>query len=271
MKKYVALFLFILFCSKTPAIENPYVGARALALSDAFIAFPDVWGTFHNQAGLVNIKSISGAVYYSSQFGLKELAQMAGTVIIPTKTGTFGLGYSQFGTGQFKETKLGLAFSKQLGKRISAGIQIDYLASILPENSRAKGCVTFEGGLLYRISEKFDLGVHVFNPLRQGIKSFTEEIKLPTTIRAGGSIYISEYLLLGFEIEKNSEEKTIIKSGAEFLFLENLTIRFGVSGEPFAYTTGIGYKMGKITTDIGFYYHGNLGITPSVSLQFNLK
>jgi hypothetical protein len=47
-------------------------------------------------------------------------------------------------------------------------------------------------------------------------------------------------------------------------------LRFGVSGKPVTYTAGIGFQTRKIVTDIGFSYHGNLGITPSFSIQFNL-
>jgi hypothetical protein len=76
--------------------------------------------------------------------------------------------------------------------------------------------------------------------------------------------------MLAFEAEQDTENPLLLKTGIEFLPVENLALRFGVSGKPFKYTAGIGYTFGKITTDIGFGYHGNLGITPSLSLQFEL-
>ncbi|MBN1819937.1 MAG: hypothetical protein JXR31_09465 [Prolixibacteraceae bacterium] len=271
MNKFGTLFIVILFSFSVLAIENPKGGARSLAMSNAFISITDIWGTFHNQAGIAELQNISVSVYYTSKFNLKELSQISGTAVLPTKSGNFGFCFSQFGTGQFKETKLGLAFSKQLGEKIFTGIQIDYLSSLFPENSRARGVPTFEGGLIYKINEKWRLGAHIFNPLHVKFKSFSGEEKMPFIIRAGSSFNISETFLFSAEIEKVTELKVLIKSGAEFFVAENFVLRFGVSGEPFAYTSGIGYTFGKITTDIAFHYHGNLGLTPAISIQFNLK
>jgi hypothetical protein len=272
MRRFIALLsFFICFIDNGKAIENPRAGARALALSDAFVSFTDTWSTFHNQAGLASFVSVSGSVFYTSKFGLKEFSQMAGSFVLPTKTGVFGLGYSQFGTGQFKENKFGIAFAKKLSSEVSAGIQIDYLSSLFPENKRAKGFVTFEGGILYESSEKLNLGVHIFNPFHLGFETLTGKVKMPVTFRTGANYRFSEFLLMCFELEKNSENNLILKTGTEFLPLRNLAIRFGFSGKPFAYTAGIGYQYGKISTDIGFSYHGVLGFTPSVSIQFKLK
>ena len=70
--------------------------------------------------------------------------------------------------------------------------------------------------------------------------------------------------------KKQNNSRTLLKTGIEFQPVENLALRFGVAGKPINYTAGIGYKTGKLSADIGFGYHGNLGITPSVSVQFEL-
>jgi hypothetical protein len=94
--------------------------------------------------------------------------------------------------------------------------------------------------------------------------------KMPASFRIGGHYQFPKMVLLTVETEKNSENPFIVKSGLEFSPVKNLSLRFGVSGKPVNYTAGIGFQTGKITTDIGFSYHGNLGLTPSVSIQINL-
>jgi hypothetical protein len=94
--------------------------------------------------------------------------------------------------------------------------------------------------------------------------------KMPATFRFGGHYQFPKMVLLIFEAEKNTEIPLMIKSGLEFSPVKNLALRFGVSGKPVNYTAGLGFQTGKITTDIGFSYHGNLGLTPSVSMQINL-
>jgi hypothetical protein len=102
------------------------------------------------------------------------------------------------------------------------------------------------------------------------IKSPSGNLKIPLIIRVGGHYVFSESALITFEGLKNSESSILWKSGIEFLPVKNLALRVGISGRPVKFTSGIGYSFGKIRTDIGFSYHGNLGITPSVSLQFEL-
>ncbi|TNF42055.1 MAG: hypothetical protein EP310_06465 [Bacteroidetes bacterium] len=199
-----------------------------------------------------------------------ELSRVAGSLVIPVKAGNFGVSFSQFGKGTYKEHKIGLAFAKSLTKKISAAIQLDYLSERFPENERAAGFATFEAGIVYAATEELFLGAHIFNPIQGGIKTPEGIQKMPAAFRIGGHYQFPKMVLLIFETEKNFENPLLFKSGLEFSPVKNLALRFGVSGKPVAYTTGIGFRTGKITTDIGFGYHGNLGLTPSVSVQFAL-
>ena len=260
-------FLF-LGISKIIATGNYPAGARALGLSNAVVSFSDTWSTFHNQAGLAFLNHISAGFYSESRFQVKELSLVAGSVVIPAGTGNFGFSFSQFGSGNFRKNRMGLAFAKSFSEKFGAGIQMEYLSSLLPENQRARGFVTFEGGLIFSPAEKLHFGAHVFNPVRAGMKTVSGEIKAPVVFRAGGHYAFDESVLLTFEGEKETRTPFVVRSGIEFLPVQNLVLRMGVSGKPFHYTAGIGYTIGKVTTDIGFSYHGNLGLTPAVSLQF---
>ena len=263
----IIIFLFIKIID-LKAFENQYAGARPLALSGAYVAFNDIWSSFYNQAGIAGFREISAGVFYESRFQLKELSLMAGAVIIPAGTANFGFNYLQFGTGAFKETKLGLLFSKQLSKKLSAGLQFDYLAVVLPENQRAKGLATFEAGVVYRLSKKLQLGAHIFNPVNRGIKTFHTFLNIPVIFRIGGRYNFSNLVLTCFEIEEGYGKVPVFKAGTEFLPAKNLAVRFGISGKPFSYTAGFGYTFGNIKTGFAFNYHGVLGISPSVSIQF---
>ncbi len=270
MRRLITLIIIFLF-TKTidlKAFENQYAGARPLALSGAYVAFNDIWSSFYNQAGIAGFREISAGVFYESRFRLKELSLMAGAVIIPAGAVNFGFNYLQFGTGTFKETKLGLVISKRLSKKLSAGLQLDYLAAVLPENQRAKGLATFEAGIIYRLSKELQLGAHLFNPVHRGMKTFNAFLKMPAIFRIGGRHQLSNLVLTCFEIEKGFGTAPVFKAGTEFLPAKNLAVRFGVSGKPFTYTAGFGYAFGNIKTDFAFNYHGVLGISPSVSIQF---
>jgi hypothetical protein len=253
------------------ALENHPIGARSLGLSHASVSFSDVWGTFHNQAGIAGLEGFSAGFFYESRFGVDLLSLSAGSVVLPVGEGAFGLSFFQFGSGVFKENKYALAYARRLSEKWSAGIQLDYLTQTFPENARAKGFATVEGGVLFQPSEKLHLGAHVFNPVKGGIEAPAGKVEMPVIFRAGGHYRFDEMVLVAFEAEKDNQSPALLKSGIEFLPVENLALRFGVSGKPFKYTAGVGYKTGNLSADLGFSYHGNLGITPSVSVQIHLQ
>jgi len=269
-KTFLLTTLFFLEITIAFPIENHLAGARALGLSNAFVSFTDTWSTFHNQAGIVGLSTFTAGVFYESQFQIKELSLAAGSIIIPAGAGNFGISFSQFGKGTFKENKFGLAFAKQLGDKFSAGIQLDYLAQTFPENERSKGFATFEGGIIYEPVENLFLGGHVFNPILGGIDSPAGKFTMPAVFRLGGHYRFDKSVLLTMEAEKDTENPFILKTGIEYLPVENLALRVGVSGKPVRFTAGMGYRTGKLSADFGFSYHGNLGVTPSVSVQFRL-
>ena len=271
MKKKISFFVFLSFILiNSHSTENYTAGARSLALSNAFVSVSDTWSTFHNQAGLAEIDKFSAGVFYESRFMVDELSHVAGTLAIPVKSGTFGFSFSQFGKGTFKEHKLGLSFAKKLTQKLCAAIQLDYFSERYPENENATGFATFEAGIIYAATKELFLGAHVFNPIQKGFETPEGIQKIPAAIRFGGHYQFPKMVMLIFETEKNTENPFLFKSGLEFSPVNNLALRFGVSGKPVSYTAGIGYKTEKISTDIGFSYHGNLGLTPSVSIQINL-
>ena len=271
MKQPTIIFLFfVIGISNLFALENHPVGARSLALSHSFVSISDIWSTFHNQAGLAQIEGFSAGIFYESKFMVDELSLAAGTIILPVNAGTFGFSFYQFGQGTFKESKIGLAFSKQLSEKFSAAIQLDYFSQRMPENDGAFGFATFEAGIIYSPNKKLFLGAHIFNPISNGLGTSEGKQKSPTIFRVGGHYQFDEMILVTVETQKDLENPFILKTGIEFSPVKNLALRFGVSGKPVNYTTGIGYSFGKITTDIGFSYHGNLGLTPSVSVQIKL-
>lgn len=270
MKKPLLTAVILLIVINLEATENYLAGAKARSLSNAFVSVSDTWNTFHNQAGLAGLETFSAGFFYESRFMVEELSFVATSIVLPIKAGTFGFSFSQFGKGTYKQHKAGLAFSKRLMQNLNASLQLDYFSQQFPENEKAYGFATFEVGLVYSATEELIFGAHIFNPIQAGIRTPEGLQKMPFVFRIGGHYQFQDMVMLILETEKSGSNPLLIKSGIEFSPVEFLALRVGVSGKPVNYTAGIGFKTGKITTDIGFSYHGNLGFTPSVSIQFNL-
>lgn len=269
-KSWGLFVLVILQSNLCGGADNLPAGARSLALSHASVSSSDVWATFHNQAGLAEITHLSGGVFFESKFGIDELSLGAGALVLPAGNGAFAISTYQFGKGTFRESKYGLAYARQLSEKWSTGLQLDYFLRTFPENERATGFATFEGGLLFHPSGNLHLGAHVFNPVSGGYESPYGKQEMPLVIRLGGHYDFDKMVLVAFEAESDNLNPVVLKSGIEFIPAENFAIRIGISGKPVRYTAGFGYSTGRFSADFGFAYHGNLGITPSVSVQFGL-
>ncbi|WP_167614472.1 hypothetical protein [Maribellus sediminis] len=262
----ITVFSYLSVCGT----ENYPAGARAVALSNAFVSVSDVWSTFHNQATLSQLEAFSAGVFYESRYLVDELSLAAGTVNMPAIRGTVGFSFYQLGKGTYKESKLGLAYSKKLSQRLSAALQLDYFLYRFPENDGAKGFPTFEAGASYQTTKELTLAMHVFNPVMNGFETAFGKQKLPLILRIGGHYQFADKSLVSFEIQKNTNSDAQVKAGLEFYLVKNLALRFGVSGRPVQISSGLGYSFGKFSTDIAFSYHGNLGFTPSVSINYKL-
>lgn len=265
------LFIFLFSTLKTTASENYPIGARSIGLSNAFVSISDTWSTFHNQASLAYFRSFSTGIFYESRFMVDELSLAAGSIVLPVGAGTFGFSFYQFGKGAYKDHKIGLAYARQLSESLNAAIQLDYFSQRFPENEQSQGFATFECGLTYKATEQITLGAHVFNPVKNGFSMPKGKQTMSATYRIGGHYEFSDMVMITAEVQKNTNHALMTKTGLEFSPVKNMALRFGISGRPIQYTAGIGYSFGRITTDIAFSYHGNLGFSPSVSLQFNLE
>lgn len=271
MKRPFGILLFLLIgLTKFVSSQNYPSGARATGLSNAFVSIADTWSTFHNQATLAELTTFSAGVSYESRFMIDELTLAAGSAVLPARNGAFGFSFYQFGHGTFKEHKIGLAYSRRLSAKLNAGIQLDYFSERFPENDKSTGFPTFELGLTYKTTKQLTLGAHVFNPINNDFDTANGKQKILASYRLGGHYQFSDLVLISAEAQKSSGYRIMIKSGLEFSPLQNLALRFGISGRPVQYTAGLGYHFNKVQTDIAFSYHGNLGFTPSVSIQFNL-
>ncbi len=269
-KPFQILFVLLIGFTQLVSSQNYPSGARAIGLSNAFVSISDTWSTFHNQATLANLTNISAGVFYESRFRIDELTLAAASAILPLENGAFGFSFYQFGHGTFKEHKIGLAYSRKLSKKLNAAIQLDYFSQRFPENENTAGFPTFEIGLTHKTTKQLTLGAHVFNLIENGFETSYGEEKMPAIYRIGGHYQFSEMVLLSAEAQKATGYQTLIKTGLEFSPVQNLALRFGVSGRPVQYTAGIGYRFQKVTSDIAFSYHGSLGFSPSVSIQFEL-
>jgi len=242
-------------------------GAGEAGMGSVCIMRTGFWSSFQNQALMADFKYVSAGFNYESRFNISELGTRSAGLIIPAGRTSLGIVYSYFGYSQFRRETGGLACGLRLSEKISAGIQVDYFSEKAAGEYENRQVVTCEGGLLLKPKENITVGVHVFNPVPNSLrKSF-----LPSSLRAGAGIQLSEALFAGAEVEMSSGKDLILRTGFEYEAAKKLCLRGGFSSEYTSFSFGLGYSLKSLKLDLGFATHEKLGISSGVSLVFKIK
>ncbi|MCF6240061.1 MAG: hypothetical protein L3J74_01800 [Bacteroidales bacterium] len=266
-KIFILLLLFFNFSLKS---QVDFFGGRAIGVSNASLTYQDNWAQLNNQAGLSSLEDITVSVGFTNSYFIKELGTNTIAMGLPTKSGVFGLNYTYFGYSKFNQNKIGLAYAMQLGKRISAGMQINYLYTHIEGEYGASGVAYGEIGLLTQPIDNFFIAAHISNFWRSKYTDYTD-IYIPMIFRVGAGYLLYEKALLSVEFEKDIEQDLIFKSGLEFDLDKQFFFRFGMATNPMIFSFGFGYQIKTFKADIAFSKHPVLGYSPAISLNYAFK
>jgi hypothetical protein len=271
-----SFFILQLLAFNLSAADNYPVGARSAGVADASVTYSDVWSAFNNQAGVADLKSVAAGTYYENKFLLPDLGLASFVLALPVnKTGVFALSATQFGNTLYSEQKAGLAFAKQLGEKVSAGVQLDYLSTHIATGSDgyiygSTSAFTVEGGIIAEPIEGLKIGLHIFNPSRSQLAEYDDE-RVPTIMKFGASYKFSEKVLLSSEVEKDVDQNNIFKTGVEYHVVEQVYLRAGIASNPSLSSFGFGFKMNQLQIDVAASYHQVLGFSQQISLVYDFK
>jgi hypothetical protein len=273
MNKFLFAFCFLLFafCFSRAGNENVPAGARSAGVSGASVCFSDLWSAFHNQAGLADVKKISGGIYFENRFSISELAVKGFAIALPAgESGTFALSGTYFGYSLYNEKKIGIGFGKSFGSKLKAGIQLDYLSTFIAEGYGTRTALTGEAGILAEPVKNLWLGFHIYNPTQTKIADYADE-RIPVLMRIGAAYKFSEKVIVSVEDEKQVDADGSFKTGIEYHIAEPLYLRGGISTNPSMNSFGFGLKLGQFVFDAAASFHEVLGFTPHISLQYDVK
>ncbi len=272
MKIKIFLFSIIVFFSFTnrASNDNNPIGGRSAGMGYTGVTLSDPWSVQNNQAGLGYVNNISAGMYYESHFLVNELSSKSVAFILPTQSGVFGVNMNYFGYDKYNETKIGLAYGKSFGEKISAGIQFDYLNTHIGDNYGNKRNVTFEVGILSKLTKSLTIGAHVFNPISVKITDYNDE-RIPAIFKLGLMYNFSDKVLVIAETEKNMNYKPVFKAGIEYHIIKEVYLRTGMSTNPTLNTFGIGVELKKLKIDFASSIHQTFGYSPQISILYNIK
>lgn len=247
--------------------ESTGFGGRSAGMGNISASLTDIWSVFNNQAGMAWQSGWQAGLFAESRFLIKELSLKAFSVMYSGKPGAFGIGVTHFGDARYSHIKTGFGYARKFGGHFSAGVLLDYSHFSLAEGYGTKGCISFEAGIIYKPAKEWMFGFNLVNPVPIRITETPAEW-LPILIRLGGSWSISGKALVTIEIEKELNDKPVIKGGVEVKLVKRMMIRMGIRSNPFEATGGAGLTWGRIGIDLAAGYHPVLGFSPAISISY---
>jgi hypothetical protein len=245
-------------------------GSRAAALGYMGVVNTDIFATYNNQAALGFFSSPQAAVHYENKYFTEALNLSAAAFAMPVPAaGVLGVDLCSFGYARYRETRMGVAWGKQLSTRTAVGAQLCYHLVQVAEYG-ATSALTAELGLLAEPIENLWVGAHVFNFTSSRYFSNSYHERLPVIFDVGMGYRLAQHasLLVGAKIESGQAAQA--KAGVEVVVFKTLALRLGVLVKPVELFAGFGYTYHRLHIDMAFSRHETLGYTPQISLSYNL-
>ena len=223
----------------------------------------------NNQAALAGIKQSGFGAFSERRFLLNETSVYGIAAAFKSSKGNFGVQANYGGFNNFNESKLGLAYARSLGKTVDVGIQFNYNRYSIPGFSNAAS-LNFEGGVIFRLSEKLNAGIHLFNPIGGNLGKLEDE-KLASEYELGFGYDASDNFYVSAEITKEEDKAVNVTGGIQYHFLSKLFLRAGFLSNTGSAFAGVGVGFNNLRIDVSVNNHPQLGISPGLLLVVNFK
>lgn len=251
------------------SIAQPYVSLSAYSRQQT-----DPLGFTGNQAALAQTKQAGVGVFGERRFLLKETSTYTMGAAFPTRLGNFGVQLNYAGFINFNEQEIGLAYARQLGKRVDIGVQFNYYGYRVPAYGNASA-INFEIGALMHLTDQLNAGFHIYNPvggkLGTSASLSIKAEKLASSYKTGLGYDASDHFFIAAEIIKEEDKPVNIAGGLQYRFAKQFFARAGFVSESTSAYAGAGVGWKNFRLDISSGYHPQLGFSPGILVIINFK
>lgn len=207
--------------------------------------------------------------HHRNIYGIRGLAENSFAGGYPFSSGVMSLAFRSTGFGSYRDQMAGLSFARGFGKRISAGVQLDYLTAASSEADLRARAVTFEAGMIAEPVQNLLMGFHLFNPLGNRFFNANNQ-RLPSLANIALGYRPAKVIFLVAELEKELESLPVYKFMAAYHPDGKFTFQCGLhrfQGLIFGF-----YFCGKnLITSVDISRHPDLGCSFAGGIGWVMK
>jgi len=282
---------------------NLGVGARALALGNAYVAVPyDATAIYWNPAGLDHIQRKNVSLFYTNVFpGTGTQYYFLGYVHPTISFGTLGMGVINIGTsdiqerdesavplgnGSYSNYQILFSFGKQLPWNFSLGLNLKinhqsfsgFLSQGIGTSATGIGA---DLGILYRPNftnlflSGLSLGITVQNLVGSRLKMDTATDIHPINLRFGLAkpILTNEWgnqFTIFLDFEQGEKVPFKYHFGTEYVFQNIAMLRMGINNSQLAFGAGALFNMFQLDYSFGKFAENDFSPSHRISFTMNL-
>ena len=243
-------FLLIIFLQIPASLQSQtsasYFDIRGIGMGNIFSIQEHAGSAFSNPGGLstdTKYSILSGYGIAPQLVGLNR----AGFAFITSIRNVFAsLSAYKFGDELYGETQLGIGFSHKMGLA-RLGVKFNY-HQINIETLGSTSGVSIDFGVVVELTPQLFIGATIFN-LNQAKWSGQDRELIPVTYRSGISYKPVKQLIIASEVEKNTDNAMVFKSGINYIIKTKFILRTGINTNPVFGTYGCGFNSGKLNID----------------------
>ena len=249
--------------------DFPPMGGRSAALGGASVTLDDGMSAMSGNALLALADKATVGLGVRQEFLTKGMGYAMLGGVVPTGFGAASASLVYFGSSEYNEQDMSLAYAMPIGKVAAFGAALHYLHSGTsdpyydPVNK-----MTFSLSLGFSPSDDLQIGFKTFNPIAVA-SDVPEGQRVPTLFCLGVSYRLIDDLLSVAEVEKRLDQQVALRFGLEYVFRDSYFFRVGVNTFPVVYSFGFGLDLNGIGVDIAAQIHNVLGLTPQMSLNYS--
>ena len=226
MKNSVLILLFI-FSVPFLKAQLTTVIPQSFLPGDASVAYRNRWSVFHNPSALAFEEQFKIGLLYENRYIVPELSNEVVYAVLPTPYFQIGLSYSFFGYSVFNEMLAAVTLARTFGK-FRLGIECIYYTVYLSEAERYKGTITAQVGAQVDVTERFTIGLSLFNPVFSKVKT-EPDTRLPVIFSLGTDYRFHHQLSWLLELSKDLTTPLRLGTGINYRPVPEVLVGVGVN------------------------------------------
>jgi hypothetical protein len=259
----------VLLISLTPfyLFGQNSLGPRLTAMGNNGTAVTDVWALQANPSGITSLEKPTLSLNFIRHLFSNEISTQALVAVVPFKNNFAGASFQRYGFAEYNENKIGFAYAKKLGNKLSIGLNANYHQLRIASYGASTG-FSIDVGALYHFSKEFTFGVFLSNLSKQKFSSTEILIEIPTSFNVGASYLASDKVLIATSVSKKLDESIDVSLGIDYKIISLLSLRGGLSAKPFKQYAGFGLNFKKFLLDMATTYDANFGYAPQIGIGY---